>query len=229
MPPLARLAAALKVGLLAALLAAAGCGQNFLQNSQEEDGHWSAARFGGQPEADLQVTAWIVLAYLGDGSTIRSGKFREVLKPAVVWLRRQQDDAGRFGLRGDPGWVFDHALVTFAFAEVIRLSPSKLLGPPTARAAAVLAREIEVMRPEVSAEIRLFARMTVTSLRAGAEAGGDAVITAAEELDDVLAALEPVELVTDRDRAAADLLAAQRGESVAEPAKKGEDGETDLP
>ena len=42
----------------------------------------------GNPVHDVGVTGLALLAFLGDGSTMRSGPYKDVVKKAVKWLRK---------------------------------------------------------------------------------------------------------------------------------------------
>lgn len=128
---------------------------------QDADGHWG----GGEAGTDLRVTAWMLLAALADGSTLRSGPERENLKRGMRWLRRQQDGAGRFALRSDPEWLLDHAMATLAMAEAMQRSRQRSLGPDLERAIAALRRGVANMRPVADAELRLWCELVVRTAR----------------------------------------------------------------
>lgn len=201
----------------------------FLQRTQEADGRWSAARFGGKAEADLRVNALLMLALLADGSTSRNGPFRLQMRQCRAWLLKQQDGNGNLLLRADPDWLLDHAIACYALAEDFRLANRakgygvevvvKVLGALRAR--------LLIARPAPSAELRLWTTMCVQSLRAsgkdrapeeGAAAAVSALLGAATELETTLAKLPAAEAVSARDRAAV-LLQAELLRPVASDAK----------
>ncbi|MCA8963613.1 MAG: hypothetical protein KDC48_01930 [Planctomycetes bacterium] len=215
------------LGVLIALVSvgASGRAQNYLQSCQEEDGHWSAAAHGGEATADLRVNALVLLAYLGDGNTLRSGPYKNQVKGAYRWLRSVLDDKGRFALRADPQWLLDHAIATYAWVESMRAS--QYAGPAyldlTVACCDAFARELAVQRPAPSAELRLWAEMNSRSLlliAAELEAKPDQaakagpIKDAATRLRAALSATPDKPAETSRDRAAAALLADLRGEKV---------------
>lgn len=215
------------VGALVVLgsVAVPGRAQNYIQNCQEEDGHWSAAAHGGEATADLRVNAFVLLAYLSDGNTLRSGPRREQAKGAFLWLRRVLDDKGRFALRADPQWLLDHAIATYAWVESMRLSQftGAAYLDPTVACSDALARELALLRPTPSSELRLWVEMSARSLlqiAAQLEAKSDhaakapPLSEAAARLRGALSAVPERPDETPRDRAAAALLADLRGEKV---------------
>ncbi|MBK8978871.1 MAG: terpene cyclase/mutase family protein [Planctomycetes bacterium] len=115
-------------------------GLTWLATHQDEDGHWDADDFmkhdaagapcdgPGNPVHDVGVTGLALLAFLGDGSTLRSGPFREQVKRAVGWLREQQDpDTGLIGSPNSNEFVYDHAIATLAMVEAYGLSDYRVL------------------------------------------------------------------------------------------------------
>lgn len=118
---------------------------------QDDDGHWDCDGFmkhdvRGEPCTgpgngvhDVGVTGLSLLAFLGDGSTLNSGPFKEPIKRAVQWLLAQQDDNGRIGSAVANDFVYDHAIATYALAEATGLSNSTVLKKPLERALGYLA------------------------------------------------------------------------------------------
>ena len=116
-------------------------GLDWLAQHQDEDGKWDCDRFmkhdaaadvcdgAGQEFYDVGVTALALLAFLGDGNTLRSGEHRDVVKKAVVWLRKQQAEGGRFGAQDAPDWIYGHAIATYAMVEAYDVSSYKMLSP----------------------------------------------------------------------------------------------------
>ncbi len=114
----------------------------WLKKHQDEDGHWDADEFmkhdvegdpcdgPGNPVHDIGLTGLALLAFLGDGSSLRSGPYRDEVKKAVGWLRQQQDmDTGLFGTNNSNEFVYNHAIATLAMVEAYGLSDSRILKP----------------------------------------------------------------------------------------------------
>ena len=118
-------------------------GLQWLQNHQDDDGKWDCDGFQkhddpsseicsglGNATHDVGVTGLALLAFLGEGSTMRSGPYAPVIKKGVSWLRKQQDPStGLFGTRAAHDFVYDHAIATYAMCEAAGLSHSALLRP----------------------------------------------------------------------------------------------------
>ncbi|MCC6781951.1 MAG: terpene cyclase/mutase family protein [Planctomycetes bacterium] len=112
----------------------------WLKKHQDEDGHWDADEFmkhdiegapcdgPGNPVHDVGLTGLALLAFLGDGSTMRSGPYKEVVKKGVMWLREQQDEkTGLFGTTNSNEFIYNHAIAALAMVEAYGLSDYKLL------------------------------------------------------------------------------------------------------
>ncbi|MEC7582847.1 MAG: prenyltransferase/squalene oxidase repeat-containing protein [Planctomycetota bacterium] len=118
---------------------AVGRALQWLRAHQDEDGKWDCDGFMKHDEAgkpcdgagrathDIGVTALAVLAFLGDGSTLRSGPYKPDLKAAIRWLRNNQQDNGLFGSDEAPDFIYDHAIATYAMCEAYGLSSYTLL------------------------------------------------------------------------------------------------------
>ncbi|MCU0866434.1 MAG: caspase family protein [Planctomycetes bacterium] len=117
-------------------------GLRWLKDHQDEDGKWDCDGFmkhddaaskicDGQGNAmhDIGVTGLALLAFLGDGSTIRSGPHKEVIKNGVTWLREQQQENGLFGTNASHDFVYDHAIAAYAMCEAYGLSGLETLRP----------------------------------------------------------------------------------------------------
>ncbi len=114
-------------------------GLEWLKKHQDADGHWDADDFShhdtegepcdgeGSPTHDVGVTSLALLAFLGDGSTMRSGPYKETVKKAVVWLREQQQSSGLFGTDASHDYIYDHTLAALAMVEAYGLSNYKTL------------------------------------------------------------------------------------------------------
>lgn len=118
----------------------------WLRAHQDEDGRWDCDGFmkhddPAQPACsgpgngvhDIGVTGLALLAFLGDGSTMRSGAFRDQVKKAVLWLRAQQRDDGLFGAPAAHDYLYDHAIAAYAMCEAYGLSGYSLLREPAQR------------------------------------------------------------------------------------------------
>jgi len=122
-------------------------GLEWLKRHQDADGKWDCDNFQkhddpnsdicdgvGNATHDVGVTGLALLAFLGDGSTLRSGPYKDVVKKAVHWLRRQQDPAtGLFGQRAGHDFVYDHAIAAYAMCEAFGLSGYETLRPVAQR------------------------------------------------------------------------------------------------
>ncbi|MBK8980168.1 MAG: terpene cyclase/mutase family protein [Planctomycetes bacterium] len=112
----------------------------WLARHQDDDGKWDSDGFmkhdaageactgPGNPTHDIGVTGLALLAFLADGSTLRSGPYSEVIKKGVQWLREQQDEkTGLFGSNAANEFIYDHAIATLAMVEAYGLSDYRLL------------------------------------------------------------------------------------------------------
>jgi hypothetical protein len=111
----------------------------WLEDHQEPDGCWSSAEFmrqcpigdvcGGPGSAvnDIGLTGLALLAFLGDGSTMRAGPYQDVVKDATVWLKDQQDDSGLLGTESGRQFMYNHALGALALVESYGLSKYRTL------------------------------------------------------------------------------------------------------
>jgi len=209
------------LGVLAIVLCVPGCNavaqrEFFSARTQEPDGRWSAARFGGKQEADLRVSSLMLLALLGSGNSQVPASQVMSLRRGLRWIRGQVDSAGRFGLRADADWALDHAIATYCTIESSRLlrtkdetSPEVLLSASDA-----MCRGLVENRPVASIELRLWARMCAVSLEMLAnEFSNDkshviasTLYRKAAVIADVIAGLAPAAPATERDKAANELL-----------------------
>ncbi|MFH1422995.1 MAG: hypothetical protein ABIH42_09830 [Planctomycetota bacterium] len=107
---------------------------------QDKDGHWDQDGFSkncdpkkgaicGRPvntiynQFDVGVTGLMLLAYLGHGHTHRVGEFKKNVRTGLDWLSAQQDSSGCFaGDRSTQGWIFNHAIATWAICEAYAVS-----------------------------------------------------------------------------------------------------------
>lgn len=119
--------------------AALSAGLEWLELHQDADGMWDADEFmkhdlegrpsdgAGSAVHDVGVTSLGLLAFLGDGSTTRSGPYRDVVKRASAWLQAQQGGSGLFGTNASHDFIYDHALATVAMCEAYALSGDRSL------------------------------------------------------------------------------------------------------
>ncbi|MBX3464968.1 MAG: terpene cyclase/mutase family protein [Planctomycetes bacterium] len=124
-----------------ALIESIDAGLQWLKNHQDEDGKWDCDGFmkhdvegepcdgPGNAVHDVGVTGLALLAFLGDGSTMRAGPYRDVIKKGVQWLRSQQDEKGLFGTNASHDFIYDHAIAAYAMCEAFGLSNYQLLKP----------------------------------------------------------------------------------------------------
>ena len=118
-------------------------GLQWLKNHQDEDGKWDCDNFmkhddpssdicdgPGNAVHDVGVTGLALLAYLGDGNTMRAGAYKDQVKKGVLWLREQQDpQSGLFGTSASHDFIYDHAIAAYAMCEAFGLSNYTLLKP----------------------------------------------------------------------------------------------------
>jgi hypothetical protein len=116
-------------------------GLQWLKNHQDEDGKWDCDEFmkhdladggpicdgAGNPVHDVGVTGLALLAFLGDGSTMRQGAYKDTIKKGVIWLKGQQQENGLFGTNASHDFIYDHAIAAYAMCEAFGLSNYSLL------------------------------------------------------------------------------------------------------
>ncbi|MFT4512191.1 MAG: hypothetical protein ACI89X_001295 [Planctomycetota bacterium] len=120
--------------------AAIDAGLRWLAAHQDEDGKWDSDGFmkhdaadseicngPGSPVHDVGNTGLALLAFLGDGSTMRAGPYKKNIKKGIGWLRKQQQENGLFGGSASHDFVYDHAIAAYAMVEAYGLSDYKLL------------------------------------------------------------------------------------------------------
>ena len=116
---------------------------SWLRDHQDADGRWDCDAFmkhdqqgapcdgRGDPLHDVGVTGLALLAFLGDGNTLRDGPYRDVVRAGVNWLRLQQDpDTGLIGTPDSHSFIYDHTIATLALCEAQGLSQYRTLRGP---------------------------------------------------------------------------------------------------
>jgi hypothetical protein len=114
-------------------------GLKWLQDHQDDDGKWDCDGFMKHDESgdpcdgpgnavhDVGVTGLAMLAFLGDGSTMRAGAYKDNIKDGALWLRKQQQDNGLFGTNASNDFIYGHAIATYAMCEAYGLSKYQTL------------------------------------------------------------------------------------------------------
>jgi hypothetical protein len=155
-------------------------------------------------ELTVARSAWLALAFLENGSTMRVGPCRDSLKQVVQWLRSAQDEQGRFAPNGTPANRFDQTLAALAMVESYDRSNYQLLkrnamsaaaaveaatltpaaapdapGPQLGAMLAVLAAKLASMRapePELSGRIAVAAKTELAKHVFGNTRSADAAL-----------------------------------------------------
>lgn len=115
-------------------------GLEWLKNHQDADGMWDCDEFmkhdppndpcedPGNALHDVGVTGLSLLAFLGDGNTMRIGPYKDVVSRGVQWLREQQDfESGLLGEQIGHSFLYDHAIASLAICEAYYFSKNPLI------------------------------------------------------------------------------------------------------
>ena len=114
-------------------------GLEWLKKHQDPDGSWSSAEVmkqcpagdtcdgPGNPVNDVGMTGLALLAFLGDGSTMRSGPYKQVVKRGVKWMIGQMDDEGLIGEASGNHYMYSHSIAALAMVEAYGLSKYRTL------------------------------------------------------------------------------------------------------
>lgn len=103
----------------------------FLNQAQEDDGHWAMSRWGGEVGHEVAATGLAILCFLGYGETHRSETtYSDTMERAVTWLQAQQHENGY--IRGKD--MYDHCIATIALAETYAMTRDEQLRPTLERA-----------------------------------------------------------------------------------------------
>ncbi|GDY03351.1 hypothetical protein LBMAG49_26800 [Planctomycetota bacterium] len=108
-------------------------GLEWLRKHQDEDGHWDTANFMKHDEGapcdgpgnsghDVGITGLALLAFLGNGNTLKLGPYRKVVRQGVKWLQEQQREDGLIGMPSTQTYLYSHAIATLAVCESYGLS-----------------------------------------------------------------------------------------------------------
>jgi hypothetical protein len=118
----------------------AGRAVDWLCRTQEPDGSWSTARWGGSKTFEVALTGLSLMAVLGDRET-SSGSRRVAVDRAADYLVRLQDEHGEFGAAFDSA-PYNQGIATLALLHVYRERKSEPLRQAVSRAlAAICARQ----------------------------------------------------------------------------------------
>lgn len=137
----------------------------WLKDHQNAEGHWSATTFGedsvrkgaehtynidfvnvGEKDGDIGweatcdvgLTGLSVLAFTGFGLHHKSKGYGDVLRRALIYLRKIQGNDGCFSDKSDDHFIYNHAIATMAIAELYGLSRDAILRPICDRAVAFI-------------------------------------------------------------------------------------------
>ncbi|MEW6747430.1 MAG: hypothetical protein AB1486_32265 [Planctomycetota bacterium] len=118
-------------------------GLDWLYRHQHEQGYWGADSFQdecketvcsgtGNTTCDVGVTGLSLLAFLGAGNTVNTGKYKNTVKKGLRWLKDYQNIEvdGLFGDRSGQYFMYNHAIATLAMCEGYGLSNWPLLRRP---------------------------------------------------------------------------------------------------
>ncbi|MCP3977803.1 MAG: terpene cyclase/mutase family protein, partial [bacterium] len=114
---------------------------SWLARHQDADGRWDCDQFmkhdlekhgalcdgPGNAVHDVGITGLALLAFLGDGHSMRAGRYEDTVRRSVLWLREQQQDNGLFGQTTSQDFIYDHAIAAYAMCEAYGMSQYKLL------------------------------------------------------------------------------------------------------
>jgi hypothetical protein len=125
----------------------------WLRDHQSQSGFWDADEFmyndvypdkpqsdgHGNPVVDVGLTGLALLAFLGNNQTMDKGKYKNVVKSGVNWLKDQQGEDGLFGEEVGNPTLYNQSVATMALGEAYYFSKqSPLLKRPMKKAIQVL-------------------------------------------------------------------------------------------
>jgi squalene cyclase len=109
----------------------------WLLHTQEPDGSWSVARWGGSKQFEVALTALSLLAILDDAPAAGNAERDRAVNRAVAWLLLQQDNEGWFGARFAES-PYNHGMATLALAHAYATHRSAPLKAALDRAIAAI-------------------------------------------------------------------------------------------
>ena len=127
----------------------------WLKNHQSPDGSWDCDGFTencgkigtdvcedtGNAAHDVGITGLALLAFLGNGDTTTTGKYKDVVAKGVKYLKSEQDyDSGLIGEDSTRDFIYNHAIATLALCEVYYFSKSPLIKKNAQKAVNYIAR-----------------------------------------------------------------------------------------
>lgn len=112
---------------------AVSLGLEWLRRNQLKDGSWSLRgpyNDGARSENKVSATAMAMLAFMGAGSTHRSGQYQEELWRAVRWLVKQQDRQGFIDVRAaEHEKMYAHSQAMIALCELFAMTGDSWIRP----------------------------------------------------------------------------------------------------
>lgn len=113
--------------------AAVALGLAWLKRQQQPDGTWSMRgpyTLGGRSENKTAATSMALLAFMGAGSTHKSGEYRTQVNKGVRWLVAQQDRSGFMAQVGrDNEKMYAQAQATIALCELYAMTGDSWIRP----------------------------------------------------------------------------------------------------
>lgn len=113
----------------------------WLHDHQAPSGFWDSDEFflydvyddkatstgKGNPVNDVGLTGLSLLAFLGNGNTLSSGKYKDTVSSGIRWLKEVQREDGLFGDEVGNPTLYNHSIATMAMGEAYyfsKLSPT---------------------------------------------------------------------------------------------------------
>ncbi|MCC6574915.1 MAG: terpene cyclase/mutase family protein [Planctomycetes bacterium] len=129
---------------------------DWLKDHQNVEGHWNPISFGsdskreeakhtynldhympgeeagdhGWAESDVGLTGLSMLAFFACGYNHRDGDYKEVLRRAIMYLRKIQGNDGCLGPKYDEHYIYNHGMAAAAMCEAYGLTNDTLLKAP---------------------------------------------------------------------------------------------------
>jgi len=112
---------------------AVALGLAWLKRQQRPDGSWSMVgpyTAGSRSENQTAATAMAMLAFMGAGSTHKSGEYKQELEKAAKWLVKQQDSSGFMASRAHGNErMYAQAQATIALCELYGMTRDYWIRP----------------------------------------------------------------------------------------------------